>query len=299
MSRLLRVSRLLLLVATAGYAATGTGFASFKIGIGSREWGMGNAGTAAAQGPMALGWNPALTARAENFGACFSYVRWFQDMQKSGLFVVRPARYLVLGLGVTAFSAGRLEYRTDQPTEEPLGFYQPVDYGLYLNLSRQLAPKVAAGLSGRYYYERIQDLSAASLGADAGLEVAALPNLRFGLALLDFGSAARFRVMDFTLPTRSSIGLSYRPELTKPLAAELTGDLGYGFYDRRVFLNLGAELIYNQLLALRFGYRGLKQEKGLTGGVGFRVRGFRLEYSFGLHELNLGATHRWAFGFGY
>jgi hypothetical protein len=288
----------LLLAVAPAWAAGDIGFASLKIGIGSRECGMGDAGTAAARGPQAIYWNPALNGWAEGFAANVSYSAWFVGMSKGGLFVVRPTPVLNLGLGLTSFSAGKLENRDDRPTDEPIGTFEPADYSLYLNLSRPLAPKVAMGFTGRCYYQKILDHSVSGVGADFGLLFLPRDGMKVGLAVLDFGSSMKYKYADFALPTRGNAGVSYSLPFGKS-EFTATGDFGYGFFDQRISANLGAEVLLNQVLALRAGYKTLDPTAGLTMGLGVRVKGVRLEYSFGLHDLNLGATHRFALGLGY
>jgi hypothetical protein len=288
----------LVLAVTALPAATTVGLASLRVGLGSRECGMGDAGVASARGPLAMYWNPALSAWDTRFAASASYSTWLLDMSKAGLFALRPTRLANLGLGVTAFSAGRVENRPDQPTEAPLGYYEPADYSLYLSLSRPLAPKVAMGLNGRLYYQRVFDATATAAGVDIGLVFLPLKGMKVGVSVLDFATETKFKYADFTLPARALGGVSYVHHLGK---SELSAaaDLGYGFYDHQFRVNTGAEFVLNQVLALRAGYKLLDPTSGLTAGIGLRVKGIRVEYSFGLHELDLNATHRFALGLGY
>jgi hypothetical protein len=259
---------------------------------------MGDAGAAAAQGPQAMYWNPALTADAGRFAANASYAAWFLNMSKSGLFVIRPMALFHLGFGASAFSAGQLEYRRDRPDEEPGGSFEPVDYSFYANLSRRLAPNVAFGLSGRFYYQKIMNRSAAGAGVDLGLLVSPADRLRLGLTLRDFAPSMKLWTREYAMPTRGVVGAVYSLAVGfGELSA--TADLGYGFPDRTMTLNAGAELLLNRVLALRAGYRALNQSKGMTLGIGLKAKGMRLEYAFGLHDNDLAATHRFALGFGY
>lgn len=288
---------LLLIIAVAG-AVSNVGFASLKIGIGTRECAMGDAGTASAYGPQSMYWNPALTGWETLFGASASYSDWFLDMNKAALFAVRPLPIVNVGLGATVFNAGELEYRDDHPSEEPIGTFTPLDYTVYLNLSRALSGSVTLGVTGRYYYQRILDRTASGWGADLGLAVEPVKNLRFAGALMDFGSNPEFTFANYSLPTRASVGASYALLLGRS-QLNFAADGGYSFFDRRFSLNTGAEALLGSLVALRAGYKILDQTAGLTLGIGFRVKGVRIDYAFGANDLSLGATHRFSVGFGY
>ena len=131
-NRFSRIVAALLLIASAVGAASNVGFASLKIGIGTRECAMGDAGTASAYGPQSMYWNPALTGWETRFAASASYSDWFLDMNKAALFAVRPTPIVNVGLGATVFNAGTMEFRDDHPSELPIGTFTPLDYSVYL-----------------------------------------------------------------------------------------------------------------------------------------------------------------------
>ena len=259
---------------------------------------MGDAGTASAYGPQSIYWNPALTGWVTRFGASASYNNWFQGMNKAALFAVRPTPIVNIGLGATVFNAGQLEYRDDHPSEEPLGTFTPLDYTLYLNLSRALPGNVTLGATGRYYYQRILDQTASGWGADLGLAAEPVKNLRIAGALMDFGTSPEFGYANYSLPTRAAVGASYALPLGRSQLS-FAADGGYSFFDRRFSLNAGTEAVFGSLVSLRAGYKVLDQTAGLTLGVGFRVKAIRIDYAFGAYDLSLGATHRFSVGFGY
>ena len=301
-----------LLQASLLAAGTDVGFASLKIGIGSREWGMGSAGTADATGPQSMYWNPALNgwnghfiggpasadAPDPRFQASASYSAWLVGTGKSSVFVTRPTAPFVLGLGITSFSSGQLENRPDKPTDDPLGYYEPLDYSAYLNFSRALASFVSVGISGRFYYQKVYDLSASGVGLDVGVAFHPLKHLSAGLSVNDVGATMRFGYGDVQLPTRGLAGVSYSLPVGRSLLTA-AGDFGLGFAEQSPILNLGAEFLMAPGLALRAGYRILGPTRGLTAGLGVKVKGLSLEYSLAMHDNDLGVTHQFALGFGY
>jgi hypothetical protein len=288
----------LLILISAAWATNNVGFASLKIGIGSRECGMGDAGAAGADGPQSMYWNPALTGWQDHFSASVSYADWFLDMSKSALFVVRPTPIVNVGLGATVFNAGTMEFRDDIPTDEPLGTFTPYDYSLYLNVSRALPGRVTLGASGRFYDQDILSYNAHGWGADLGLAYEPLKNLKLAAAVMDVGSALNFMFADYALPSRAAVGASYALPLGWARVS-VAADGGYGFFDRQFALNTGAEVVLGKAVALRGGYRILDQTAGMTLGIGFLVKGIRIDYAYGADGLSLGATHRFSVGYGY
>lgn len=304
MSKYLRIGALavpmffLLTLAAVAFADGNSGFASLEIGIGSRECALGDAGTAGAVGPQAMYWNPALNGWAESFGASFSYANWLQGSSQSAIFAIRPTPIGVVGFGATAFNAGQLEYRDDYPTDDPIGYFTPIDYSLYLSLTRALDSRVSLGVNGRYYYERIADYSARGFGTDVGLAFKPLDGMKLGFAVLDLGSSMAFIHEDFSLPLRTVAGISYTRLLGKSQVSA-SADAGYRVFSQEPLANAGIEFVLNKTLALRAGYQFLDQNAGLTAGLGLKIKGFRLEYSFAAHDLALGATQQFALGLGY
>jgi hypothetical protein len=269
-----------------------------KIGIGSRECGMGDAGTAAATGPQSMYWNPALNGWQEHFSASFSYADWFLDMNKAAIFVVRPTPIVNVALGASVFNAGTVEFRDERPSDLPIGTFSPFDYNVGLNISRALPGRLTLGATGKFFYQKILDRSAHGWGADLGLAFEPVENLKLAGAVMDFGSSMQFKFADYALPTRAVVGADYALPLSWTRVS-IAADGGYGFYDRQLTLNTGAEVLLGKAVALRGGYKILDQTAGLTLGIGFRVKGIRIDYAFSSYDLALGATHRFSVGFGY
>jgi hypothetical protein len=169
---------------------------------------------------------------------------------------------------------------------------------MYLNLSRALASKLSVGVSGRFYYEKVMDLAASGLGVDLGVDYKPVRRMNVGVAVNDFGSTMRFQYGDVQLPARAGVGVSYALPMggTQLLGA---GDFGYGLYTRATAVNLGAEFLTGHGLAVRAGYRVMGSAHGLTAGLGFQIKGLRLDYSIAMNDLDLGPTHQLALGFGY
>lgn len=288
----------LLLTISAAVAQNNVGFASLKIGIGSRECGMGDAGTAGADGPQSMYWNPALNGWQDHFSASASYADWFLDMNKSALFVVRPTPIMNVGLGAAVFDAGAVEFRDDIPTDQPIGTFTPYDYSLYLNLSRAFPGGITVGASGKFYDEDIMSYYAHAWGADLGLAYEPRKNLKLAASVMDVGSSMQFEHAAYSLPARAAVGASYALPLGWTRVS-VAADGGYGFFDRQYAFNAGAEALLGNVVALRGGYKILDQTAGLTLGIGFRVKGIRIDYAYGANGLSLGATHRFSVGYGY
>ncbi len=274
------------------------GCAWLKIPVGAREAAMAGCGTATGTGPQALVYNPANSAFISPFSIQADYTKWFLDTRHQSLFLIRDCRYLVVGGGVTSFTNGKFEYRTDRPTAEPLGTFTPVDITGYFNLAKFWHRYAVTGITVRYFYSKIMSSELNGFGADVGVRSAPLKNLTIGLAVVDFGRTLSYRRDVFWLPARARLGIGYQLPLGNN---RFTGaiDGSYFFYSQKTALQIGAEFQLNQFLSLRAGYDLGNTAGNLNFGLGLTRNKIRIDYAFSPLEFNLGAAHRLAIGFGY
>lgn len=291
--------RALIAVAAAAAVALAvpTGFSSLKILPGVREAGMAGTGVAAAFGPQAITLNPAAGAGIDGFAAVASYAKWVLDTHHQSLFVARSFPALCVAFGVSSFSAGEFDYRTE-PTEDPIGTFTPTDFTAYLNLARPIGSKVQVGLTARYFYTRVYDNSAAGLGLDGGVRVMPVKRLTLGASLVDFGKTMYFVRDVFWLPTRGRLGASYDIVPFVHGRLTVTADGSYFLYSRLAGAAAGLEFAWSEVVALRAGYDFLSQANHLNFGLGLRAGRFRLDYSFAPMNFDLGGAHRISVGLG-
>ena len=274
------------------------GFSSLKVMPGAREAGMGNVGVAVGDGPQSMVWNPAATAQVGTFAACATYAKWLLDTNQQSVYLVRNFRFMRLGIGAAAFNAGEFEYRTEVPTTEPLGVFTPSELNFHLNLSRSIIGIVDAGLSGRFYYSKVMDDVASSVGLDAGLRVRPVDGLALGVSVTDFARNPVYYRESFRLPFRARLGAAYELCLGDVGALDLSSEGSYLIFDNVFNIHAGAEFVWNGLLAARAGYEWLDGDSRLGLGLGLILGTFRVDYSFTPLSHDLGAAHRFAVGIG-
>lgn len=294
MSRLSKASLALLALLVAAPAPAGMN--SLKVMPGPRAVAMGGAGVTL-DGPQGMAWNPASGAGVDAFAIQAGYNQWLLDSHQEAISLVRNLGFLNIGLGVTAFHAGAFEYRTEVPTEEPLGTFHPSEYVFQLNLSRRFGI-VDAGLSGRYYYAKTMEDEASGPGLDAGVRVRPLDGLELGASLTDFGTNLAYIRESFRLPTRARLGVSWRRCVGPQFDIEAAAQGSYFVYTDDVNIGGGVEFGWNRTLFLRGGYEWLGARGRPTGGLGVALGDFRFDYALGALNDGLGISHRLALGFG-
>lgn len=289
---------LLLLLFFLNLSFAGSGLASLKICPGVREAAMANTGVASAQGPHAIYFNPATISFYHNFLANIYYAKWFLDSHHQSLFVTRPTRIFNIGFGVVNFSYGKVEHRDTKPTDEPIDYFIPQDYSLFLTLSRALDDRTAIGVSGKFYYQKIFDKTVSSGGLDIGLRFDIMPKLSLGFSIINFGSTLRYLREKFWLPTEAKAGVSYKLPIGNHYLIGAV-DFSYLPYDKKFNNGIGTEFGLNNFLFLQGGVRPFSETNKISTGFGFKLTNFRIEYSFSPYTYGLGVTHRFSLGFGY
>jgi hypothetical protein len=284
-------------LAAAMVLAGPSGFSSLKILPGVREAGMAGTGAASAFGPQAITLNPAVGAATNGFAATASYAKWILDTHHQSLFVARNFMVLCVGLGVSSFSAGQFEYRI-KPTEDPIGTFTPTDLTAYLNLARPIGNKVQVGITGRYFYSRVYDSDASSLGIDGGVRVMPLDRLTLGASIVDFGKKMYFVQEEFLLPTRGRLGASYDIVPFEHGRLTLTADGSYFLYSKVTGAAAALEFAWSEVVALRAGDDFLSEANHLNFGLGLRAGLFHFDYSFAAMNFDLDGAHRVSVGIG-
>jgi hypothetical protein len=256
---------------------------------------MAGTGVASAFGPQAIAVNPAAGAATNGFAATASYAKWILDTHHQSLFVARSFPAMCLGVGVTSFSAGQVEYRIN-PTEDPIGTFTPTDFSAYVNLARPIGRMVQVGLTARYFYSRVYEDDAAGLGLSGGVRVMPIDRLTLGASIVDFGRKLYYVQEEFLLPTRARLGASYDIVPFDKGRLTLTADGSRFLYSNVNGAAAGLEFAWNEVVALRAGYDFLSEANHLNFGLGLRAGLFHLDYSYAVMNFDLGGAHRISVG---
>ncbi len=274
------------------------GFACLKIPVGTAIGGIAGTATAFAEGATGIVYNPASSARINSFSIQVDYMRWFLDTKQQSAFVVRNLNYLSIGAGIVSFTAGKLEYRENRPTEEPLGTFSPIDITGYINISRAISDQVDFGTNIRIYHSKIFSYQTTGLGADIGLRFLPFKDLNFGVAIVDISRPLSYKYERFLLPTRGKIGIAYR---LKPTPSVLTAviDGVYFFHKKELEFTAGLDWRVADLFSLRAGFAPFNSTSKLTVGAGIHRGLFRIDYSYLPLNFHLGTAHRFGISIGY
>jgi hypothetical protein len=287
-------------IASFSYGSV-SGYSSLRIIPSARECAMGGTGVVSGLGPQAMYYNPALTSNITSFAVNVNYAKWFLDMYEQSIFLVRPFSSFNLGLGIVNFNAGKLDFRPDYPTDDPIDNFQPVDFNFLFNFSKKTEQEkyqTSFGVSGRFYYQKISEYTATAVGADAGFSIDLPYNLQAGFAIKDFATSMEFVREEFSLPTKLVGGLTYKIQIST-FKIQNSLDVGYFYKNKELNFYDGLELTYNDKYFLRSGYKLSDNSNNYNLGFGLIVKNIRFEYALSPNNLDLGNTHHFSIGLGY
>ena len=283
-----------------------------KIGVGARQAALGEASVALVRDATAAFWNPAGIVGIARYEAAFSYTRWLADMNMMAAVVGGR----VGGVGTFALSLAALDYGdipeavlNGQPDPRTGNSVSGGDFLVGLSYARYFTDRLSIGVGAKYLHETLWDYAAGTFAFDVGTNYeVGYRGLRLAMAAQNFAGSVNWlnedetdRVEGYDLPLVFRVGLSGN------LAGE-NGFIGLGGphrvtgtveaintndYGER--LHVGAEYVFDELFALRGGYRLNYAEGNWAVGAGLSPRlgavQARIDYAYVGYEF-LAAPHR-------
>jgi long-subunit fatty acid transport protein len=286
-----------------------------NVAIGARPISMGGAFSATANDVSALYWNPAGVSRIEGNEALFSYSNWFADISYnwSGA-AINMGDMGTLGLSVTYLDYGEMEVTTLSEPDGTGQMFDATDLAMALSYAYNLTDRFSVGGSAKYVQQRIWNSSASTVAFDLGvLYYSDIMGIRIGASISNFGNEISLSGKDLLvqhdidqqidgnndeiLATLNTDGYPLPLLFRIGLAADLINIEDHIFTigidalhpnDNDESLNVGAEYVLYDLLALRGGYKSLfldNSEEGLTFGIGIKYTfapglGFYFDYAY-------------------
>ncbi|OPL17618.1 MAG: hypothetical protein AVO35_09315 [Candidatus Aegiribacteria sp. MLS_C] len=303
----------------SSFAKVGTSGAQFlKMGLGARGAAMGGAFIATADDPSAAYWNPACLVRVPGTQVQITGMQWFADILYGGGIVSHE----VAGVGTFAGSfallqSGDMDVTTIEQPEGTGETFTCSDMVAGISYSRMLTDRFSAGLTMKYVREQWDDVSAGGIAVDIGtLYDTGFKTLRIGMTIQHFGGEltpdGEFTTYysgddslesyeSYSMPMVFKLGMAMDIINRGPhfLTVEIDG---VHPNDNVEQLGIGAEYWFNNMFALRGGYRINTDEEGLTAGAGFNIpvgdKTISLDYAYA--DWNrLDMVHRAGIGFAF
>ena len=280
----------------------GTTAAQFlKIGVGARAMAMGEATAGVVKDPSALYWNPAGLIELPRLSLFASHTRWFADINHSYFgFVVPLGDNNRLGVSGTVLSMGKMEITTEQ---NPMGtgdFFEASDIAVGVTYTVRMVEFFTFGTTVKYISQSISNETATAVALDFGTRLnASFNGIVIGMGYANFGTTMKLDGRDlrktydpnpdnatnvgvasflgtesWELPVNFRVGIGWN----------LMGSGNSAFQDDQHSVTLavdanhpndgpehasvGVEYKWQDLIALRAGYRFKDDIRSLTYGLG-------------------------------
>ena len=275
--------------------AGGRAMTFLKIGVGAKAIGMGESQVAEANDLYASYWNPAGLVKIQRPQFGLMHNEWFAGINHEFLGFAQPIGGSgVIGGSVIYMSFGEIQGRDANGKET--SEFRPYDLALILSYARRVGSSVAIGANAKWVREAIDTESAQALAFDiGGLYSNSNRPFSLGFNLQHLGTQATYVEDSFNLPFNVKVGGAYK--LFKDNFT-IVADVNRPS-DNNITAAFGAALAVSELLHLRTGYKyriggnDLGAASGITGGVGFRIDSFQIDYAF-VSFGRLGPTHRFS-----
>ncbi|MCE1189990.1 MAG: PorV/PorQ family protein [Ignavibacteria bacterium] len=284
----------------------GTTAANFlTIPVGPKATGMGGAFAATGSDASAIYWNPGAISRIDKNEFTASFSEWLVGTHFNWFGLV----YKLSDNDAIGLSLNQLDYGEEDVTtvENPNGTgdrWDAQDICLGLTYAKNLTDRFSVGATVKYIRQQIYHMSASAFAMDIGLLFhTQLKGLSIGMNIANFGTDMQLEGKDtkvivdidhkassghnenisgsldtdtWPLPLVFTVGLGY--EVIKNENWQISTDVDAVYPNNQSsYLNVGGELVWNDMFAVRAGWNSLFKEdaeEGFCGGVG-------LKYDFG------------------
>jgi len=271
----------LVIPAQAGVGSS-SGVDFLRLGGGARPLGLGEAFVGQADDASAIFYNPAGLAQLNFPEVLTMYNNYFVETSQQMVGVAYPVNFGVLGIGYSGLGSGDIQGYDNTGTKTSA--FNTASSSLTLSLGRRINPNLSFGLGAKSISEKLEGASASTFALDAGLFYRVNSQFTLGLSILNLGSSLKFVSENTPLPTSYRLGAAF---LTKLFDENININTDLVNFPEGLRLNLGAEYLIRNFLALRAGSAG----GTLRAGLGLYANLFAFDYAY-LGHADLGAAHQ-------
>src|SRR2546426_1094996 len=272
-----------------------------KIGTSARAIGMGGAQVAVAEGVTSMAYNPAGIMVVGDYGFGATYTAWLASIQHSFAGVVKNVPGLgAIGVSFILLTTDDIQETTPQYPEGTGRSFRASDYAFSVAFARQVTEQFKVGINGKiiqsYLFDR--EIGTSTFAFDIGT-LYDIPILQshLGVSLTNIGKDLKFINETYSLPTALRFGVLV--DVMKDASNSLVTTLQIArINDSDERYNWGTEYVFNNLVALRGGWKFAYDQENVTAGFGVRFNSLGLNSSldYGYNNFKyLPGTHSFTF----
>jgi len=273
----------------------GTGLSFLKLGVGARSIAMGEAFSAVTNDHSASFYNPATLRSAERNEIMLMHKEWIAETSTEYLGATILGDDFHYGFSALSASVNDIEVRTNPGPA--IGTFNSQNFSLGFSAALSIDENLAVGAGGKFLYEKIFVDEASGYAIDLGALYRASDNLSIGASVLNIGSMNKLRSESTKLPTTIRLGGSYGTPLNENFSLLGAADAVKTLGDDNTRIHLGAEVLYNELLAVRGGYQIGYEAKAFSTGFGVYYGIVKFDYAFVPFTGTFSSTHTFSLSF--
>ena len=296
---MIKLLTIFLLTTSIGIAqsAGNSGLSFLKFGFGARNIAMGDAGASASNDLSALFYNPARLNSVEMNEVMFMHNEWIQDVRSEVGGIKWNMFNLPWAVGFNATSVSDIEIR--QRPGKPVSTFDANYFFMSLSSGFNVIDDLDFGATIKYIYEGLLSDQANGLAFDFGLNFQTpVKGLTASTVIKNIGSMNALRTEETKLPADFRLGSSYQFGVESVKLDIITAAEFQKYLDTDdIHFNLGCDIVYDQLLALRAGYQTGYESRGFTAGLGIIWSSLRFDYSYMPFSLGLGNANLFSLQF--
>lgn len=268
-----------------------------RFPVGARAIGMAEAFTGLANDVSSIYWNPSGLCNLNRREFMASYLEGVMDIHHSFLGYAQKTGWGCMGGGISILQAGEATiYHLDGTTRDVTAGQ---DYVISLALARPVHKELSLGASLKLLSSKLaEEESATSFCIDLGtFYQTKIKDLTLGFSLLNLGAGMKFKEEADPLPLTARLGAAYRYRINPENGLILATDV-VKINNNDPRLNIAGEYSYKNTFHGRLGYKIGPDSEGISSGIGFAYRQYRLDYSYSPIE-DLESAHRLSVIYGF
>jgi len=287
-----------LLSSSIAQSAGNSGLAFLKIGSGARNIALGDNGAVFANDVSSIFYNPAnLQCNAPE--VILTHNVWIQDAATELLGVSFSLFNIPFGVGINSTSIKGIEVRT-QPGE-PEATFNTHYFFASLSAAIPVTDELSFGVTTKYLYEDIFYDNAEGIGFDFGVKYkTVVENLFVSGVVRNIGSMNQLQKEATKLPAEIRVGPAYTINFPESkIALQIGGEFQKYLSQNDIHLNVGAECLYDNWIAVRAGYQTNYLVKNISAGAGLFWSNITFDYAFTPFAYSLGQAQTISLKYGF
>ena len=299
---------LFLIGASVAYGGNRSGIVTaqfLKLPTDARATAIGNAQVALAEGAISIAQNPAGILSIGNMSVAGTYNQWYADITHSfTAAAVNLGAWGTVGAGFMVLTTDDMIVRTPAFPEGTGEVFKATEYAFSLAYGLQISEEFGIGITGKYIQSNLFNdvIDANSFAFDIG-SLYDMPMLRtrLGISVNNLGKDMTYINEQYSLPTALRFG-------ARTTVLQEDSHLLYAVFqvarpnDANEVYNIGAEYVFNDLVALRAGYKFNYDTENWSGGVGLSLASLGidgdLDYAYTNYKF-LPGTHMFTAEIGF